>query len=71
MQRLLMVCLWLGIVSIVNGCAVGSSPMLSGTLAPYWSLSTPEATQGRADEGQRDAGQSPVVIVSTQRVDTR
>ena len=71
MHRILLIFLWLGIVSIVNGCAVGSSPMLSGTLAPYWTLSPPETAQGRADEGQRDAGQSPVVIVSTQRVDTR
>ena len=71
MKRILVICLWLGIVCIVNGCAVGSSPTLSGTLAPYWALSSPETPQGRADEGQRAAGQSPVVIVSTQRVDTR
>jgi hypothetical protein len=71
MQRILVICLWLGIVSIVNGCAVGPSPTLSGTLAPYWTLSPPETSQGRADERPRDAAQFPVVSVSTQHVDTR
>ena len=71
MQRILLVFLWLSIVSIVNGCAVGSFPTRSQTLAPYWTLSPPETAQGRAEEQQRDAGPYPVVIVSTQRVGTR
>jgi len=71
MQRILVICLWLGIVSIVNGCAVGSFPTRSEILAPSWTLSPPETAQGQANDRKRDAGQSPVVIVSTQRVDTR
>jgi hypothetical protein len=71
MTRIMVICLCLGILSTVTGCSVGPYPYPSGTLAPYWTLSPPETSQGRADERQRDAVQSPSVSVSTQRVDTR
>ncbi len=67
--RLIVICLCLGLVSIVNGCAVGSSPALFGTLAPYWTLSPPETSQGPDDARQSHAMWSPVVSVSTQRIE--
>ena len=43
-RRITVICLCLGILRMVIGCAVGSSPSLSGTLAPSWTLSPPETS---------------------------
>jgi len=44
--RIMVICLCLAVWSVVSGCAVGASPSMSGTLAPYWTLSLPEPSQG-------------------------
>ena len=53
-RRIMLICLCLGILSTVNGCSVNSSPLPSGTLAPYWTLRPQETSQGPDYERQID-----------------
>ena len=52
--RILLMGLYVGILSTVNGCSVNSSPFSAGTLAPYWTLSPQETPQGPAYEQEID-----------------
>ena len=52
--RIILICLCLGILSMVNGCSVDSYPLPSGTLAPYWTLRPQETSQGPDYEREID-----------------